>query len=120
MRGETADGRDRSSTLGQVFRSSSLCGHRASIAPWLRDNATMTSGGDPVFKAFSDFGFDDIPAEAAVSRRMLRRLADIDNSTTPGPTTAAARDALASSVVAHAVVELENQLIELNQLAQVK
>ncbi|ETZ43802.1 hypothetical protein L837_3924 [Mycobacterium avium MAV_061107_1842] len=36
-----------------------------------------------MFKAFSDFGFDDIPAEAAVSRRMLRRLADIDNSTTP-------------------------------------
>ena len=81
---------------------------------------TMTSD-DPVFKAFSDFGIDDLPAEAAVSRRMLRRLEDIDNTTTPAPTTAAARAALASSVVAHAVVELENQLIELKkQLAQAK
>jgi hypothetical protein len=79
----------------------------------------MTSD-DPVFKAFSDFGIDDLPADAAVSRRMLRRLEDIDNSTTPGPTTAAARAAVAYSVVAHAVVELENQLIELNQLAQAK
>jgi hypothetical protein len=80
----------------------------------------MTSDG-PVFKAFSDFDIDDIPAEAAVSRRMLRRLEDIDNSTTPGPTTSAARAALASSVVAHAVVELETQLIELKkQLVQAK
>jgi hypothetical protein len=71
------------------------------------------------FKAFSDFGIDDIPAEAAVSRRMFRRLEDIDNSTTPGPTTSAARAAFASSVVAHAVVELETQLIELKkQLVQ--
>jgi hypothetical protein len=78
----------------------------------------MTSE-DPVFRAFSDFDIDDIPADAAVSRRMLRRLEDIDNSTTPGPTTAAARAALASSVVAHAVIELENRLIELKkQLAQ--
>ena len=79
----------------------------------------MTSD-DPVFKAFSDFGIDDIPAGAAVSRRMLRRLEDMDNSTTAGPTTVAARAALASSVIAHAVVELESQLIELNQLAQAK
>ncbi len=80
----------------------------------------MTSD-DPLFKAFSDFSIDDIPAEAPVSRRMLRRLEDIDNSTTPGPTTAAARAALASSVVAHAVVELETQLMELKkQLAQAK
>ena len=80
----------------------------------------MTSD-DPVFKAFSDFGIDDIPAEAAVSRRMLRRLEDIDNSTTQGPTTSAARAALASSVVAHAVVELETLLIELKkQLVQAK
>jgi hypothetical protein len=78
----------------------------------------MTSE-DPVFRAFSDFDINDIPADAAVSRRMLRRLEDIDNSTTPGPTTAAARAALASSVVAHAVIELENRLIELKkQLAQ--
>lgn len=38
---------------------------------------------------------------------MLRRLESIDDATTPGPTTPAARAALASSVVAHAVVELE-------------
>jgi hypothetical protein len=55
----------------------------------------------------SDFSIDDMPSEAAVSRRTLRRLEDIDNSTTPGPTTSAARAALASSVVVHAVVELE-------------
>ncbi len=80
----------------------------------------MTSD-DPVSKAFSDFSTDDMPPEAAVSRRMLRRLEDIDNSTTPGPITSAARAALASSVVAHAVVELETQLIELKkQLAQAK
>lgn len=80
----------------------------------------MTSD-DRVLKAFSDFGIDDVPAEAKVSRRMLRRLEDIDNSTTAGPTTVAARAALASSVVAPAVVELENQLIELKkQLAQEK
>jgi len=46
---------------------------------------------------------------------MLRRLEDIDNSTTAGPATAAARAALATSVVAHAVVELETQLIELKR-----
>jgi hypothetical protein len=68
---------------------------------------------DPIFKAFSDFGLDDVPAAAAISQRMLRRLQDIENSTTPGPSSAAARAALASSVVAHAVVELEIQLIEL-------
>jgi len=44
---------------------------------------------------------------------MLRQLEDIDNSTTAGPGTPAARAALATSVVAHAVVELETQLIEL-------
>jgi hypothetical protein len=72
----------------------------------------MTSD-DLAFKSFSDCGIDDIPAEAAISRRMLRRLEDIDDATTAGPTTPAARAALASSVVAHAVVELETQLIEL-------
>jgi hypothetical protein len=70
---------------------------------------------DPIFKAFNDFGIDDMPAQADISRRMLRRLEDIDNPTTAGPTTAAARAALATSVVAHAVVELETQLIELKQ-----
>ena len=53
------------------------------------------------------------PPLAEISRRMLSRLEDIDDSTTAGPTTPAARAALASSVVAHAVIELETQLIEL-------
>jgi hypothetical protein len=69
---------------------------------------------DPVFKAFNDFDLDDLPAQADISRRMLRRLEDIDNSTA-GPGTPAARAALATSVVAHAVVELETQLIELKR-----
>jgi len=76
---------------------------------------------DPVFKAFSDFSTDDMPPEAAVSRRMLRQLDDIDKSTSSGPTTSAARAALASSVIAHAVLELETQVIELKkQLPQAK
>lgn len=70
---------------------------------------------DPLFKAFNDFDLDDMPAQADISRRMLRRLEDIDNSTTAGPGTPAARAALATSVVAHAVVELETQLIELKR-----
>jgi len=74
----------------------------------------------PVFKAFNDFGLDDLPPQAEISRRMLRRLEDIDNSTTAGPTAPAARAALASSVVAHAVVELEIQLIELKTLLDTK
>ena len=69
---------------------------------------------DPVFKSFNDFDLDDMP-QADISRRMLRRLEDIDNSTTAGPATPAARAALATSVVAHAVVELETQLIELKR-----
>jgi hypothetical protein len=74
---------------------------------------------DPVFKAFNDFRIDDMPDHADISRRMLRRLEDIDNSTTAGPASPAARAALATSVVAHAVVELETQLIELKrQLGQ--
>jgi hypothetical protein len=74
----------------------------------------MTSD-DLAFKPFSDFGIDDLPAEAAISRRMVRRLEDIDNATAAGPTAPAARAALASSVVAHAVVEVETQLIELKR-----
>jgi hypothetical protein len=70
---------------------------------------------DPVFKAFDDFRIDDMPEHADISRRMLRRLEDIDNSTTAGPASPAARAALATSVVAHAVVELETQLIELKR-----
>jgi len=70
---------------------------------------------EPVFKAFNDFGIDDMPAQAEISRRMLRRLEDIENAKTSGPVTPAARAALASSVIAHAVVELETQLIELKR-----
>jgi hypothetical protein len=68
-----------------------------------------------VFKAFNDFGVDDLNPEASISRRMLRRLEDIDNATTPGPSTLEGRAALASSVVAHAVVELEAELIALKR-----
>jgi len=70
---------------------------------------------DPLFKALSDFGLRDIPVEAEVSHRMLLRLRDIDNGATAVPTTPGARAALASSVVAHAVVELEIQLLALKQ-----
>jgi hypothetical protein len=74
---------------------------------------------DPIFKASSDFGVDDIPGEAVVARRMLRRLEEIDNSGTPGRTSAVARATLASSAIAHAL-ELETQLDELKQPAQAK
>ena len=67
------------------------------------------------FKPFNDFGLDDIDPQATVSRRMLNRLKDIDDVQTPGPQTSDGRAALASSVVAHAVVELEAQLIELRR-----
>ena len=79
----------------------------------------MTSD-DPTFKSFSSFGFDDLPAEAVISRRMLRRLEDIDDATTAGPTTPVARAALASSVIAHSVVELETRLIELQRQLAVR
>lgn len=70
------------------------------------------------FKALSDFDAEDIPAQAEISLRMIKRLEDIENPTSAGPVTPAARAALATSVVAHAVVELEKQLIELqNRLA---
>ena len=75
---------------------------------------------EPIFKAFSSFGIDDMPAEAVVSRRMLERLQDIDDATTAGPSAPAARAALASSVVAHAVVELEARLIELQRQLALK
>ena len=79
----------------------------------------MTSD-EPIFKAFSSFAFDDLPLEAVISQRMLRRLEDIDNAKTAGPTSPAARAALASSVVAHAVVELETRLIELQRQLALK
>lgn len=66
------------------------------------------SADDPAFKSLS---ITDIPVEAEISQRMLRRLADIENSASAGPVTPAARAALASSVIAHAVVELELHLI---------
>ncbi|WP_297593713.1 hypothetical protein [Mycobacterium sp.] len=75
---------------------------------------------EPTFKAFSNFGIDDLPLEAVISQRMLRRLEDIDNATSAGPTGPAARAALASSVVAHAVVELETRLIELQRQLALK
>jgi hypothetical protein len=68
-----------------------------------------------VFKAFSAFGADDIPAEAEISRRMIKRLSDTEDSTIAGPVTLAGRAALATSVVAHAVVELEKQVLELRK-----
>jgi hypothetical protein len=46
---------------------------------------------DPIFKAFNDLGVEDMPAQADISRRMLRRFEDIDNASTAGPTTPAAR-----------------------------
>lgn len=70
---------------------------------------------DPEFKAFDDFDVDDMDPQAAISRRMLRRLEDIDDPSTAGPSSQDGRAALASSVVAHAVVELETQLIELKR-----
>ncbi len=51
---------------------------------------------------------------------MLRRLEDIDDATTAGPTAPDARAALASSVVAHAVIELEARLIELQRQLAVR
>lgn len=74
----------------------------------------MTSD-EPAFKALSSLGFGDLPPEAVISQRMLQRLEDIDDATTAGPTGPAARAALSSSVIAHAVVELETRLIELQR-----
>lgn len=108
-RAEQSTGRDRRRPMQQVFLR---VWQRDPSGPYVRDETTMTSD-DSVFKAFSNFGIDDIPAEAAVSRRMLRRLEDIDNATIPGPTTPAACATLASSVVAHSVVELKTQLVGL-------
>jgi hypothetical protein len=77
--------------------------------------------GNPIFKALSNFGIDDMPSEATISRLMLQRLESIDDATTAGPVTEGARAALASSVIAHALIELEAQVIELKrQLEQRK
>ena len=79
----------------------------------------MTSD-DPTFKAFSNFGIDDLPPEAVISRRMLQRLEDVDDALTAGPTGPAGRAALASSVIAHAVIELETRLMELQRQLAVR
>ena len=70
---------------------------------------------DPVFKAFNDFDIDDMPVVESPEHAPGDICLRIDNSTTAGPTAPAARAALATSVVAHAVVELETQLIELKR-----
>jgi hypothetical protein len=70
---------------------------------------------EPDFKAFNDYGVEDIHPRASISRRMLERLEEIDDDTAAGPKSPAARAALASSVVAHAVVELESKFIELKK-----
>lgn len=57
---------------------------------------------DPIFKAFNEFCVDDISAQADISRRMLRRLEDVDNATTAGIATPAAARGPATSAFAHA------------------
>lgn len=76
---------------------------------------SVVTSKEPAFRAFSNFGVEDMPSEAAISRGMLRRHEDIDNATTAGPGIRVARAAPASSVVAHAVVEPEAQLIDLKR-----
>ena len=51
---------------------------------------------------------------------MLRRLEDIENLATPGPRSPDGRAALASSVVAHAVIELEAQFLDLRKQLESK
>lgn len=70
---------------------------------------------DPIFKAFNDFDTSDLDPEASVSKRMLMRLQNVDDPATVGPRSVEGRAALASSVVAHAVVELETEIIELKR-----
>ena len=38
---------------------------------------------DSEFKAFNNFGVDEVAPQASISGRMLRRLEQIDNATTP-------------------------------------
>jgi len=80
-----------------------------------KELAKVMKFNDPTFRAFDDFDINDMPAQADISRRMLRRLEDIDDSSTSGPASPAARAALATSVVAHAVIELEIHLVELRR-----
>ncbi len=74
----------------------------------------------PEFKAFNDFDMNDLQPQASISRRMLRRLEDVDNLATPGPRSPDGRAALASSVVAHAVIELEAQFLDLRKQLESK
>ncbi len=78
--------------------------------------AASALSDDPIFKSFNDFDDGDLNPEASVSKRMLTRLQNVDNPATLGPRSAEGRAALASSVVAHAVVELEAEIIELKRL----
>jgi hypothetical protein len=45
-------------------------------------NKMPSTSDDPAFKAFGDVSSDNMPPEPAISRRMLRQLEDIDQSTT--------------------------------------
>jgi len=38
---------------------------------------------DSEFKEFNNFGVDEVAPQASISGRMLRRLEQIDNATTP-------------------------------------
>lgn len=78
--------------------------------------ARAADSDDPIFKPFNYFDGSDLDPEASVSKRMLLRLQDIDDPATVGPRSVEGRAALASSVVAHAVVELETKIIELKRL----
>jgi hypothetical protein len=51
------------------------------------------------FAAFVKFGSRDIPPHPDISRRMLRRLAQVDDSDMPAPKTVASHAAPASSTV---------------------
>jgi hypothetical protein len=67
---------------------------------------------DEELTAFVKFGPRDIPPHPDISRRMLRRLAEVDESEVPVLKTAAARAAPASSVVLPSVAELYVRLLK--------
>ena len=72
------------------------------------------------FTAFNNFTIDKLDPRAEISRRMLKRLENVDNVATGGPRTPEGRAALASSVVAHAVVELETLILDLTNKLESK
>ncbi len=63
--------------------------------------------------AFNDFGVD--APEASISRRMLRRLEDVDNANTAGPSTRKGTWLWCPAWSRTPVVELEARLIELKR-----